>query len=276
MEALQGVWIFELAEAAGYESSDAAKLKAFISRQVDMARMAYGRFREDRKRRGIMVMTVNPGFVFRDVSGNRRFWPVHVGEFDLEALREDRDQLWAEAAALEAGGEELVIDRALWGDAAAATEALMPGDEWIEKLGARLAALVSSGAEVEGAFGVGANKRGEPEWQVSSDHLLVRVLGISTAALHNNYYKRLEVVMGRLGWTLRGTAMRFGGVQKRGYTRLIEGVTGATRDGHTFVTSPQILLSPTVLVTPVTHVTSVTPIGSVTNDNGMRGRVYRR
>ena len=33
----------------------------------------------------------------KDDTGGRRFWPVAVGRIDLEALRRDRDQIWAES-----------------------------------------------------------------------------------------------------------------------------------------------------------------------------------
>ncbi len=43
---------------------------------------------------------------------------VCFGDIDLEALARDRDQLWAEAAAREAAGESIRLDKALWQAAA--------------------------------------------------------------------------------------------------------------------------------------------------------------
>jgi type 1 fimbriae regulatory protein FimB/type 1 fimbriae regulatory protein FimE len=55
-----------------------------------------------------------------DATGNRRFWPVKVGQMDLDRVAADRDQLWAEASALEPSEDHLTIPPELWPDAEAA------------------------------------------------------------------------------------------------------------------------------------------------------------
>jgi predicted P-loop ATPase len=73
------------------------------------------------------------------LTGNRRFWPVKVGQIDLKAFRRDLDQLWAEAAAREAQGETILLDESLWPVAAkeqAARELVNPFEEVLaDKLG---------------------------------------------------------------------------------------------------------------------------------------------
>ena len=44
-------------------------------------------------------------------TGNRRFWPMKTGTIRLEELKAQRDQLWAEAAYLEAQGEPIHANR---------------------------------------------------------------------------------------------------------------------------------------------------------------------
>lgn len=94
-------WICELAELASIVKSDVETQKAFISASADDFRPPYGKTIESFERRCVFAGTVNPanGRVdyLIDETGDRRWWPVRVGEVDTTRLREDRDQLWAEA-----------------------------------------------------------------------------------------------------------------------------------------------------------------------------------
>jgi predicted P-loop ATPase len=134
IEAMEGVWIYEIGEIAGLRRAEFEKVKAFASRAVDRARMAYGRFSEARPRQLIFVGTTNEERYLRDTTGNRRFLPVKTGFIDLEALRRDRDQLLAEAAEREAAGESITLPEELWTAAAAEQEARLEEDPWQELL----------------------------------------------------------------------------------------------------------------------------------------------
>ena len=104
IEALRGKWIIEAAELSGMRKADVEHVKALLSRTVDRGRLSYDRIVSNVPRQAIFVATTNSEKYLRDTSGNRRFWPVRVDRFDVKALRRDRDQLWAEAAAREASG----------------------------------------------------------------------------------------------------------------------------------------------------------------------------
>lgn len=100
-EKLQGYWIMEIGELKGMRKMDVESIKAFISRQEDIYRSAYGRHIGVHPRQCVIFGTVNnvDGYL-KDISGNRRFWPVEItgkGEkkpWDL--TEEDRGQIWAE------------------------------------------------------------------------------------------------------------------------------------------------------------------------------------
>ncbi len=130
MEATAGKWIVEAGELKGMGKGDVAALKACLSRQRDEARMAYGHKSERVQRQFVIIGTTNEteGYL-RDSTGNRRFWPVRVQRFNLERLRADRDQLWAEAAEAEALGESIRLDPRLYEAAAVEQEARLSGDD---------------------------------------------------------------------------------------------------------------------------------------------------
>ena len=95
-----------------------------ITRQNDTARKAYARDAATVPRQFVMIGTTDKLEVLNDVAGNRRYLPITVGAIDLEGLRRDRDQLWAEAAAIEASASmpRLVLPDEVRPDAKAAQQ----------------------------------------------------------------------------------------------------------------------------------------------------------
>ena len=102
---INGIWLYELAELDAFRRAEWPAIKALISSPEDNVRRAYGRHASVIKRQGIFVGTTNRSDFLSDSSGSRRFWPITVGRIDLEALRRDRDQLWAEAVAAYQAGD---------------------------------------------------------------------------------------------------------------------------------------------------------------------------
>jgi hypothetical protein len=137
-EAVSGKWLVEIPELSGLGKRDVEDTKALLSRTDDRARPAYGRYVESHPRRCIFVGTTNADEYLQDDTGNRRFAPVGVGKIDIEGIRRDRDQLFAEAAHLERKWGELTLPPAVWGDAAATTDERRVVDPWAQILSERL------------------------------------------------------------------------------------------------------------------------------------------
>jgi predicted P-loop ATPase len=107
---LLGKWIIELAELSALRKSEIERQKAFISRAVDHYRPSYARRAQDFPRQCVFIGSTNADDYLKDPTGNRRYWPVKTGKVDLDALRHDREQLWAEAVAAFKKGEEWWLD----------------------------------------------------------------------------------------------------------------------------------------------------------------------
>ena len=103
---LLGVWMVEFSEIEQIIRTEVEIIKAFLARPVDRFRAPYGRGFLNYPRQCVMIGTTNDTDYLRDSSGNRRFWPVRCSYVELDWITENRDQLWAEAAAREASGED--------------------------------------------------------------------------------------------------------------------------------------------------------------------------
>ncbi len=99
-------WLYEWAELeAMRRAKDVAAVKAFLTSQRDTYVPPYGHNPVDVPRSCVIVGSTNEDEFLTDSTGNRRFWPVRVGDVDLELLGQQRDQLWAEALNLYRNGE---------------------------------------------------------------------------------------------------------------------------------------------------------------------------
>lgn len=114
-EKLQGYWILELGELAGMKKTDVETVKSFLSRVDDKYRASYGLNVESHPRQCVIVGSTNTesGFL-RDITGNRRFWPVRVKagseKKPWQITNEEVLQIWAEAKAVYQDGENLFLE----------------------------------------------------------------------------------------------------------------------------------------------------------------------
>jgi predicted P-loop ATPase len=178
-EQILGKWIVELDELeAVTRAADVAAVRAFVSRRIDDFRLPYGRRSQAYPRQCIFGGTTNRDTWMRDETGGRRWWPVRCGEIDIDALRQDRDQLWAEAR-----------DRYLTGDA-----------HWLDT--PRL--VSAAGEEQEARF------EQDPWEEIIEDHLdglketstnsLLQAVGVPTERRSTVEWKRIAAIMRRRSW----------------------------------------------------------------------------
>ena len=198
IERLAGKWIIEAGELAGVRKVEVDHYKAFLSRQYDRARPAYGRATVEAARQCIFIGTINEQQYLRDETGNRRNWGVWLnGEFDVAALARDRDQIWAEAAVREASGESIRLDRSLWPSAAIEQKARMvddPFDDMIDDAIGHLEGKVTSLSV----------------WEI---------LNVQAAHRTHATQTRAANAMRRLGWVRPKNVIRIDGKPARGYVK---------------------------------------------------------
>jgi putative DNA primase/helicase len=98
-----GTWIWELSEMHSLHGKSADNAKAFLSSRVDRYRPSYARMPVEKPRRVVFTASTNE-WQFLSDGPERRFWPIVCGKdnqpIKIQKLKQDRDQLWAEAVNL--------------------------------------------------------------------------------------------------------------------------------------------------------------------------------
>lgn len=183
---LRGKWLIEIGEMHAFSRAEATLLKSFISRQEERYRPPYGRIEVFEPRQCVFIGTSNAETYLRDETGGRRFWPLKCLAIDLEALRRDREQLFAEAVACFRAGMPWWPDKAFEREhMAPAQEARYEADEWVSIIAEHLD--LSTRTEYSIA-------------QIAKD-----ALNIDAKHLGTIEQRRIRAIMTRLKWTFRHT-----------------------------------------------------------------------
>jgi predicted P-loop ATPase len=176
---INGKWLIEVDEMHAMGRAEAAQLKAFITRTTERYRPSYGRKEVIEPRQCVFIGTTNRDTYLRDETGGRRFWPVKVGIIDIDALKRDRDQLFAEAAVMYRQGERW------WPDKTCEQKHIMPeqaaryeADIWEDNVRDFLLDKV----------------------KVTVGQVAVDGLGFQTARIARSDQNRIMATLDRVGW----------------------------------------------------------------------------
>jgi putative DNA primase/helicase len=131
VQSLQGIWLVEIPDMAGFGRREHSLIISTITIRRDRYRASYGRYVENHPRGCILTATSETSDYLKTGNGRRRFWPLWCSSIDLEALHAQREQVFAEAVAKYRAG-------ASWHEMPEGTEdeqtARIEPDLWNEKI----------------------------------------------------------------------------------------------------------------------------------------------
>lgn len=184
---VRGKVVIEIPELVGMSKKDVAAVKYWISLDRDAYIPKYQERETVSPRRCIFIMTTNDRSFLSDTTGNRRYGVVEVGQINIEAVRRDSLQLWAQARVL--FEKEGIDHRSVEQLSAEENKKYMYSDPWDE--------AVASWLEAQAL----APKETRPP--LTAVNILQFAIGASTARVSPADGRRLAAVMERLGYALR-------------------------------------------------------------------------
>jgi predicted P-loop ATPase len=131
---LRGKHILELPELAQFKRGEIETVKAFITRRFEQYRPSYGRHEIKFPRQCIFAGSTNDKRYLTDPTGNRRWWAIACSRVEIDAIKEFRDQFWAEAVTRYRAHEQWYLTPKLEGLAAAEAKSRVAHDPWTAKV----------------------------------------------------------------------------------------------------------------------------------------------
>jgi len=95
---LRGKQVVEIGELRGLHTRELEGIKAYLTRTTESWVPKYQEFATSFPRRMVFFGTTNESEFLSDETGNRRWLPLRSTYVDVDCIRLNRDQLWAEAA----------------------------------------------------------------------------------------------------------------------------------------------------------------------------------
>ena len=202
---MRGTLVGELSELAGMSAKATEELKAWLSKQVERWTPKYVEHETSYPRRCLFIATSNDDEPLTDSTGNRRWLPLKVGQVDVDAIKHDCIQLWAEAATLhrETGIAYCEAEKL----AAQEHSSYMASDAWTP--------IVVTWLETPGDL-EGEPAPGTQEFLTAAD-ILRGAIGLKPGQIARRESQRINSVMTGLGWT--STRRRRNGTNPRGFVR---------------------------------------------------------
>jgi putative DNA primase/helicase len=185
LQALRGAWLVEIPDMAGFGRAEHTKVLSTLTTSVDTYRVPYGREPEDVPRTCIFAATSETDDYLSDTRGKRRYWPLRCTDINLDALRGQRDQIFAEAL-------HRYREGAHWYD--------MPES-----------AIDEQSARAEGDEGCGPILEKADEWwirykispvgaAITAKRLLVDTIGVPLGQITSAQCRRVTVILRSGGW----------------------------------------------------------------------------
>lgn len=189
IEKMRGSWFLEVAEMFGVNDNNQERIKSFLTRQDDVHRLPYDRLSVRLKRQSVFCGSSNKLAYLFGEDGNRRFWPIKCEKIDIQWLKENRDQIFAEAKVRWQSGEVLYLNPELFELAKRIqTQKLSVNEVWYEIIERNL---------------IGQNET------VMSE--VLKYLNIDIRDLHNrSYLTNIGRILKKLGFEKKQRLNRYG------------------------------------------------------------------